>query len=72
MAIVVIVLLTAVNCRGIRTGAMVQNVFTVAKTAALAGLVGLGFLVGRNPEAVAANFTDFWRNSSSFIDVCGW
>ena len=52
-----------VNRRGIRTGAMVQNVFTVAKTAALLGLVGLGFLVGRNAEAVAANFTDFWRNS---------
>ena len=40
---------------------MVQNVFTFAKTAALLGLVGLGFLVGRNPEAVASNFTGFWR-----------
>src|SRR5579871_6787916 len=33
LAIAVIVLLTFVNRRGIRTGAMVQNVFTVAKTA---------------------------------------
>jgi APA family basic amino acid/polyamine antiporter len=63
------VLLTLVNRRGIRTGAMVQNVFTVAKTAALLGLVGLGFLVGRNAEAVAANFTDFWRNSGDFTTV---
>jgi APA family basic amino acid/polyamine antiporter len=64
VAIVVIALLTAINARGIRTGAMVQNIFTVAKTAALLGLIALGFLMGRNSEAVAANFTDFWRNSN--------
>jgi APA family basic amino acid/polyamine antiporter len=63
IAIVVIALLTAINARGIRTGAMVQNIFTVAKTAALLGLIALGFLMGRNPEAVAANFTGFWRNA---------
>lgn len=65
LAIGVLVLLTWVNTRGIRTGATVQNIFTVAKTGALLGLVGLGFLVGRNAEAVASNFTDFWRNADS-------
>jgi basic amino acid/polyamine antiporter, APA family len=69
LAIAVLVLLTLVNQRGIRTGAVVQNVFTFAKTAALLGLIGLGFAVGRNPEAVAANFTDFWRNSGDFMTV---
>jgi APA family basic amino acid/polyamine antiporter len=69
LAIVITVLLTFVNRRGIRTGAMVQNVFTVAKTAALLGLVGLGFLIGRDPKAVADNFTDFWRNSGDFMTV---
>jgi basic amino acid/polyamine antiporter, APA family len=64
VAIVVIAVLTAINARGIRTGAMVQNIFTIAKTAALLGLIALGFLMGRNHEAVAANFTDFWRNSN--------
>jgi APA family basic amino acid/polyamine antiporter len=64
VAIVVIALLSAINARGIRTGAMVQNIFTVAKTAALLGLIALGFLMGRNPEAVAANFTGFWRNAN--------
>ncbi|HET9321837.1 MAG TPA: amino acid permease [Bryobacteraceae bacterium] len=64
IAIVVIAILTAINARGIRTGAIVQNVFTIAKTAALLGLISLGFIVGRNPEAVAANFTGFWRNAS--------
>jgi len=63
LAIALIVFLTASNSRGIRTGAVVQNVFTFAKIAALLGLVGAGFLVGRNPAAVSANFTGFWRNS---------
>ncbi len=63
LAIALIVFLTASNSRGIRTGAVVQNVFTFAKIAALLGLVGVGFLVGRNPEAVSANFTGFWRHA---------
>jgi len=64
LAIVMIVFLTWSNTRGIRTGAMVQNVFTVAKIAALLGLVAIGFLIGRNHEAVASNFTGFWRNAN--------
>jgi basic amino acid/polyamine antiporter, APA family len=63
VAILVVVFLTWSNTRGIRTGAMVQNVFTVAKVAAILGLVAAGFLVGRNPAAVASNFEGFWRNS---------
>jgi APA family basic amino acid/polyamine antiporter len=63
LAIVLIAFLTWSNTRGIRTGAVVQNTFTTAKIAALLGLLALGFLVGRNPEAVASNFTGFWRNA---------
>lgn len=65
VGILVVALLTVVNMRGIRTGAVVQNVFTFAKTAALLGLVGIGFLLGRNPAAVARNFGHFW-------DGAGW
>lgn len=63
-AIAVVVLLTWVNTRGLRTGAMVQNVFTIAKIGALAALIGLGLLLGRREDAIAANFTVFWRNLS--------
>jgi APA family basic amino acid/polyamine antiporter len=63
LAIAVVLLLSWTNTRGIRTGAVVQNVFTFAKTAALLGLVGFGFLFGRNHEAVARNFTHFWENA---------
>jgi APA family basic amino acid/polyamine antiporter len=64
VAMAVVIVLTAVNTRGIRTGAIVQNVFTFVKVASLLGLIGLGFLLGRNPQAIAANFHDFWRNAS--------
>jgi basic amino acid/polyamine antiporter, APA family len=67
LAIAVVLLLTLVNTRGVRTGALVQNVFTFAKVASLLGLVCLGFLLGRNPQAIAANFGNFdafFRNAS--------
>jgi APA family basic amino acid/polyamine antiporter len=54
----VIVILTWVNSRGVRTGATVQNVFTVAKTGALLGLILVGWLLGQNPQAMQRNFTD--------------
>src|SRR3954452_22438435 len=62
--IVVVIILTIVNVFGVRTGAAVQNVFTIAKTSALLGLVLLGFAVGRNATAIAANFGDFWRHAA--------
>jgi basic amino acid/polyamine antiporter, APA family len=64
VAILVIAFLAWLNTLGIRAGAVVQNIFTFAKTAALACLVIAGILVGRNPAAVSANFTDFWRGAS--------
>jgi APA family basic amino acid/polyamine antiporter len=64
LAIAVVLLLTIVHTRGIRTGALVQNIFTFAKVASLLGLVGLGFLLGRNAQAIAANFDNFWVNAN--------
>jgi APA family basic amino acid/polyamine antiporter len=63
LAIASIVLLTWLNTRGLRVGKIVQNVFTVAKTAALAGLVLLGVFFSTE-VARSANFTNFWRNAS--------
>jgi APA family basic amino acid/polyamine antiporter len=69
VAISMIVFLTWSNTRGIRTGARVQNVFTFAKVAALLGLIGFGFLLGRNPAAVSDNFTHFWRGAGWNLDA---
>jgi APA family basic amino acid/polyamine antiporter len=65
VGILIVGLLSLINMRGIRTGAMVQNVFAFAKTAALLGLIAIGFLLGRNPQAVTRNFGHFW-------DGAGW
>lgn len=63
--ILLVILLTAINVRGVKTGAIVQNVFTITKVAALLGLVCLGLLWGQNHEAIAVNFGNFWRNTGS-------
>ncbi len=63
--IIIIVLLSIVNVFGVRTGAIVQNVFTFAKAAALAGLVLIGLFIGRNATALAANFGPaFWTHAN--------
>jgi basic amino acid/polyamine antiporter, APA family len=59
VAIAVIVLLTGANWRGVHQGKVIQNVFTLAKTAALLGLIALGLLIGQRPEA-ALQQPDFW------------
>lgn len=64
MAVLVVSLLSIVNIFGVRIGALVQNVFTFTKTAALLGLVLLGLFIGSNDIALHANFSDFWRNAS--------
>jgi APA family basic amino acid/polyamine antiporter len=62
-AIAVLVLLTLVNCRGLRQGAVVQNVFTVAKVSGLLVLVFFGFILPANPAAGRANLESFFPGS---------
>ncbi|HEY7856140.1 MAG TPA: amino acid permease [Terriglobales bacterium] len=60
VAIAVIVFLTWLNSRGVKAGALVQNVFTFAKIAALVGLILIGLVIARNAGVIAANFSHFW------------
>jgi APA family basic amino acid/polyamine antiporter len=60
IAIASVLLLTAVNARGVSLGAGIQTLLTAIKTLALALLVVLGILVFRNADVVAANFGNFW------------
>ncbi len=70
VGIISIVVLSTVNVFGIKSGAAIQNVFTIAKTAALLALIVVGILIGRNAEAVAANFgSNFWKIGSSHADI---
>jgi APA family basic amino acid/polyamine antiporter len=65
VAILTIVLLSIVNVYGIRLGAIIQDIFTFAKIAALAFVILIGISIGRNHEAIAANFGNFWQNTGS-------
>jgi basic amino acid/polyamine antiporter, APA family len=60
-AILSIVILTWINVRGVKTAALIQTSLTIIKTTALAALILLGISIGRNADAIAANFgTGFW------------
>ena len=56
VALISIWVLTWINLRGVREGKLVQTTLTVVKTSALALLVLLGLTIGRNADAIAANF----------------
>jgi APA family basic amino acid/polyamine antiporter len=58
--ILMIALLTWTNTRGLDYGRIIQNIFTTAKTGALAGLILVGLLLGWNHTAVADNFGNLW------------
>jgi len=60
VAMALVVGLTVLSTRGIRLGKLIQNSFTSVKTLSLLALIVLGVFVGRDPAAVAANFTQTW------------
>lgn len=61
VAIIVILVLTVTNTRGLKTGKLIQNTFTFTKTAALAGLIIVGLALGWNANSAA--YTASWWNS---------
>lgn len=63
VAIATIAFLTYTNCKGLKIGKTVQNVFTFTKIAALIGLIITGFAIGANSKAIEANFNDIWSAS---------
>lgn len=64
VALFVIALIGFTNSRGLSYGKFVQNFFTLIKTAALLGLIALGFTIGRNATAIQSNFTHFWSTTA--------
>jgi APA family basic amino acid/polyamine antiporter len=60
VGVLLIVLLTWMNTRGLRLGKLVQNTFTITKTGALLALIVLGLAVGWSSGAVSSNFADLW------------
>ena len=67
VAIALIALLTWTNTRGLKIGKLVQNSFTFAKTAALAGVVVIGLSFGWSESSAARSsaWWDAWTNGWS-------
>src|SRR5437762_11969197 len=67
VAIALVALLTWTNTRGLKLGALVQNTFTFTKTAALAGVVIVGLLLGWSATSAARTsaWWDSWANGWS-------
>jgi APA family basic amino acid/polyamine antiporter len=65
VAILMVIAISVINIFGVKTGALIQNIFTATKVSALLGLVIVGLFIGRNAEALVANFgANFWRNAA--------
>jgi len=60
LALLMILFLTFVNTRGLKTGKFIQNTFTFTKTVALLGLILIGLFLGWN-NLSAAYTSSWWR-----------
>ncbi len=58
LAVVMILFLTFINTRGLKTGKIIQNTLTFTKTAALLGLILIGLVLGWNRGSAA--YTSSW------------
>ena len=60
IGIALIVLLTYINTRGIKTGKIIQTSFTTAKLLALFGLIAFGFWLASSGDIWNQNWQDAW------------
>jgi APA family basic amino acid/polyamine antiporter len=71
IAVLLILLLTWTNTRGLDYGKLIQNVFTTAKIGSLVALIVVGLILGWNSHAVSGNFGSLWSRSSAQPIVSG-
>lgn len=61
VSIGLILLLTYINTKGIKSGKLIQTTFTVTKLLSLFGLIVFGFLIGSKSGIWHANWSDAWH-----------
>ncbi len=71
VAVLLVALLTALNCLGVEFGRWVQNIFTVSKLLALAMLIVIGLTAAASPAAIAANRVDLWSGITETTAFAG-
>ena len=60
LSIVVIVLLTYINSRGVKDGKFIQTTFTLTKLLSLFGLIAFGLIMAKG-DVWNANWSDAWN-----------
>jgi APA family basic amino acid/polyamine antiporter len=70
-ALVSIWVLTWINLRGVKEGKWVQTSLTIVKTTALIALILLALTIGRNTDAITANFSNgnLWAGSPAWSSL---
>jgi APA family basic amino acid/polyamine antiporter len=63
-----IVLLTYINSRGVKSGKIIQVIFTSAKLFALLALIVLGIAWGIKGDTLSQNFADAWTASRTWFN----
>lgn len=70
LATIALVILTIINCLGVRAGSTTQNIFMVLKLAAIAALVAFGLTVSGAPATIIARPTSssagIWSSLTAF------
>ncbi|MEJ7611564.1 MAG: amino acid permease [Ferruginibacter sp.] len=68
VSILLIVFLTWVNTRGIKSGKLIQTTFTVIKLLSLFGLIVFGFLLAAKSDIWNSNWQDAWSMTKRGAD----
>ena len=68
LAIVSILVLTALNIRGLKLGKLIQDLFTITKILALGGLILIGLTFFRNAGVFAQNFSHLWSGTWTHLE----
>lgn len=78
LAIVIILLLTYINTRGVKNGKFLQNIFTTSKILALLGIIVFGFLLVKDSQWTEnmsfgwKGFQDFGKEVGNDLVPTGW
>jgi len=67
LSIVIIVLLTYINTRGVKSGKTIQTTFTLTKLISLFGLIVFGFIMAKS-DVWDANWSDPWNLQHLSVD----
>lgn len=61
VSMILVIFLTYINTKGVETGKLLQNSFTIAKLASLLGLIIFGFLLAADSNVWNANWANAWE-----------